>query len=448
MKTRIDLTEGPVLRQLIVFFLPIAAGIFFQQLYTAIDALVVSRYIGITALGAVGGSTARIGDALIGFCVSLSNGAAVVVSHLYGEKRYGDTKKAIQTAYIFCVLLGLVITVLVVMLTPELLALLKTPLEIVPLATQYQRVVFIGALFILIYNMGSSVLRALGDSRFPFFCLMLSCILNSGLDVLFVVKFQMGVIGAAWATVLSEAISAILVTVKLLRAEEWIRLSLHNMRIDYGILRRIMRIGIPSGLQSSMYSISNLVLQIGINELGTLVVAAWTMTGNVDGIFWGISGAFSSAVCAFVGQNYGAKKMSRVRECTRRGLILFLFITVGMCGVILIFSRQILQLFTPDPEVISCTRYIINFFLPLYFLWSAIDVLSGAMRGIGDTLIPMVVTVISICLFRILWVSTVFAHFQTLTVICLCYPISWLLGDIGIIVHYRNMPIFRNTNDK
>ncbi len=443
MKSATDLTKGPIIRQLLFFFIPIAAGFILQQLYNAVDALVVSRYVGTAALAAVGGSAARLVDFLIGFCVALSNGAAVVISQFYGAKQLDDVKKSIHTSYLFCVILGIVLTVIVLVFTPQFLSLLRTPAETFDAAGRYMRIVFSGALFTLVYNMGASALRAMGNSRFPFFCLAMTCILNTILDIAFVAGFKWGVNGAAIATVISQAISAILVTGAMIKTDEAVRFSFKELRINKDVLKRMMRIGIPAGLQSSMYSVSNIILQVGINILGTVAIAGWSLSGKIDGLFWVVSSAFSSAVTTFVGQNYGAGRIDRVKECVKKGFLVFAAITIVLCVGILLLARPLLGIFTNDPELIEATRYIIFFFVPTYIFWIVIDMFSGVMRGLGDSLMPTIITGIAICAFRILWVFTLFSAYPTLFMICLCYPISWILGDIGILVHYFRSPLLK-----
>lgn len=445
MRGYTDLTTGPIIRKLLLFFIPIAAGSILQQLYNAVDAFVVSRYVGTAALAAVGGSAARLVEFLIGFCIALSNGAAVVISQRYGAKDLGEVRKAIHTSYLFCALLGLFLSVIVYVFTGPLLTLLKTPADTYADSAVYLRIVFSGALFTLIYNMGASALRALGNSKFPFLCLAFTCILNSVLDIWFVAYLKMGVNGAAWATVISQALSGILVTVALVKTDKTINLSFKELKITGRILSPMMKIGIPAGLQSAMYSISNIVLQIGINLLGTVVVASWSMSGKVDGLFWVVSNAFSAAVCTFVGQNYGAGQTERIKVCVKKGFLVFLGMTLVMCVGILSLARPILGIFTKDPAVVECTRYIIFFFVPTYVLWIVIDMLSAVMRGLGDTLIPTIITGAAICGFRILWVLTVYSYYPTLFVICLCYPLSWLLGDIGIFIHYKRTPLLKES---
>ena len=446
MNDKHDLTTGPIIRKLLWFFIPIAAGSILQQLYNAVDAFVVSRYVGTAALAAVGGSAARIMEFLIGFCVALSNGAAVIIAQRFGAKDFDEVKKAIHTSYLFCGLLGLALSALVLVFTNPLLTLLKTPADTFSESSTYLRIIFFGASFTLLYNMGASALRSLGNSRFPFICLAFTCVLNSLLDILFVAVFRWGVNGAAWATVISQGLSAVLVTWALIKNDAAFRFSFRDLRIAKDILSRMMKIGIPAGLQASMYSVSNIILQIGINLLGTVVVASWSMSGKVDGLFWVCSNAFSAAVCTFVGQNYGANKIDRIRICVKKGFLVFLGMTIVMCVGILALARPIVGIFTSDTAVVETTRYIIFFFVPTYVLWIVIDMLSGVMRGLGDTLIPTIITGVAICGFRVLWVLTIYQLYPSLFVICLCYPLSWLLGDIGIFIHYKRTPLLKDRN--
>jgi len=437
MNDRNDLTQGPIIRKLILFFLPIAAGMLFQQLYNAVDALVVGKYVGTAALAAVGGSSAMLVNLIIGFCTSLTAGASVVISQLYGARSRAKVSAAVQTSFLFCAVLGIFVGAAIVLLAAPLLRLLKTPADTFADALTYLRIFFAGSLFMLLYNMGSGVLRAVGNSRFPFLCLVVSCVLNIALDILFVITFRMGVAGAAWATVIAQGVSAALVCVRLLRSRNDDRLILNRNLFDWSLFRSIMSIGIPAGLQSSMYGISNAILQIGINTLGTTVVASWAMTGKIDGAYWAVSTAYGSAITTFVAQCYGAGDQSRVREASRKGLVLFIFITLGSSTLLLSLGRPLLRLFSNDPAVISTTWDIMVYFVPIYILWSFVEHFSGVLRGMGDAVIPSVILGIGICAVRILWVVTVFAARPTLPVVCICYPVSWVVTDIAIMIYYR-----------
>ena len=440
METRNELIEGPIIKRLVGFFLPIAAGTLFQQLYNAVDAFVVGKFVGTEALAAVGGSPAILSNLIIGFFVALTGGASVVIAQLYGAQEYDRVSTAMAVSYRLCLWLGLGIGALVCLFSPQLLALLKTPTDTFDQALLYQRIYFAGTVFLLLFNMGSGLLRSIGDARFPFLCLFVGCGLNIVLDVLFVIGFSWGVAGVAVATILAQAVSTLLVTGKLLALKGPFRLRFRT-KGDRNLLRRMLRIGIPSGIQSSMYGLSNLLLQVGINTLGTVVVASWAMSGKVDGAYWAITSAFGTALTTFVGQNYGAGKLDRIRSCAKRGFLFMSCLTVGVSVLLLLLARPLLHLLTNDAAVIDTTWYIILLFVPLYILWVPIEVFSGILRGVGDVLTPSLILAGGICGFRILWLFTAFPISPRLFTLCICYPLSWMVTDVAIYLYFRRSAV-------
>jgi len=432
-----DLTEGPVLKNLILFFLPIALGTIFQQLYNAVDAFVVSKYVGTVALAAVGGSPAIVSNLVIGFCVALTSGCSAKISQYYGAKEYDNVKDSIKTSFIFCSILGIVFGALVILFSKEILIFLDTTEDSFELSMVYQKIFFIGTLSLLVFNMGSGILRALGDSTYPFICLFISCVLNIILDFIFVKSFNMGVEGVAYATVISETVSAIMITIKLLITKKEYKLELFKAKFNFDTLKSMLYIGVPAGFQSSMYGASNVILQKGVNSLGTVVVASWAMSGKVDGIYWAIVNAFGIALTTFVGQNYGAKKYKRVREARSKGLKFSIILTLSISAVLMLFGKFILNILTDDNDVIETTYFIMEMFVPLYFLWTIIEVYTGTLRGIGDTLYPSIIQLVGICVFRVIWVYTIFETHHTLLILSLSYSISWLITDISIIIYYN-----------
>ena len=440
MQMRSELIEGPIVKRLVGFFLPIAAGTLFQQLYNAVDAFVVGKFVGTEALAAVGGSPAILSNLIIGFFVALTGGASVVIAQLYGAQEYDRVSTAMGVSYRLCVLLGLGMGAVVCLFSPQLLTLLKTPADTFAQALLYQRVYFLGAVFLLLFNMGSGILRSIGDARFPFLCLFVGCGLNIVLDVIFVIVFSWGVVGVAVATLLSQGVAALLVTVKLMKLKGPFRLRLGTRR-DAGLLKRMLRIGIPSGIQSSMYGISNLLLQVGVNTLGTVAVASWAMSGKVDGAFWAVSSAFGTALTTFVGQNYGAGKLDRIRSAAKKSLLLMSGMTLSVSGIILLLARPLLHLLTNDGAVIDTTWYIILLFVPFYLIWVPIEVCSGVLRGVGDVLTPSLILAGGICGFRMLWLFTAFRFSPTLFILCICYPLSWVVTDIAIYLYFRHSPV-------
>lgn len=431
-----DLTIGPIARKLFLFFLPIAAGTLFQQFYNAVDAFVVGKYVGTDALAAVGGSPSVVSNLVIGFCTSLAGGASVVISQLYGAKQNDKVPNAVKTSYLFCTILGLFVGAVVILFSPQILTLLKTPEDTMVDAVLYQRIYFSASIFMLIFNMGSGILRAVGNARYPFACLFIGCGLNIVLDLVFVIAFHWGVAGVAWATVAAQFVSAALVTLRLVNCIEPYRLRLRTAKYDRSALSEMLKIGIPSGLQNSMYGISNMILQIGVNSISTVAVASWSMSGKVDGAFWAITSAFGIAITTFVGQNYGAKNGERIRETARKGFFMLGMITVATSTVIMLVSQPVLHLLTNDPEVIVTTTEIMWYFVPTYITWSLIEVASGVLRGIGDVVKPSVILATCICLFRILWVWIVFRVYPTLGILCISYPLSWVLTDFVFLPYY------------
>ena len=311
------ITEGVIWKQLLIFFFPIMLGTFFQQLYNTVDAVVVGQFVSKEALAAVGGTTGTLINLLVGFFVGLSSGATVIISQYYGARRPAETSEAVHTAMGLGFAGGVVFMAVGLLLAPAALRLMATPDDIFEPALSYIRIYFLGMVFNLVYNMGAGILRAVGDARHPLYFLIFSTLLNIVLDLLFVVVFHMGVNGAAVATILCQAISAVLVLFTLMRADDVYRVRLRDIRLSMRMMRDIIRIGLPAGLQSVMYNISNIIVQTTINSFGTNIIAAWTANGKVDGIFWMIMGAFGTAATTFSGQNFGAQKYDRIRRCVR-----------------------------------------------------------------------------------------------------------------------------------
>ena len=433
-----DLTEGVIWKKLLAYFLPLAAGTLFQQFYNAVDALIVGRFIGTQALAAVGGSPAIVIELVIGFVVALSSGAAVVIAQRFGAGDRENTSRAVGTAMSAFVLIGLILTVLMFFIARPVLYLMHTPVDTMPEAVLYTRIFFAGSIFMIIYNMGAGIMRAVGNASRPLLYLVISCLCNIGLDLLFVTGLSMGVEGVALATVLSQMISSIFILRDLIGTEEIYRLTKANFRMEKRMLRRMMGIGLPTGLQASMFGIANLILTVAINGLGTTVVASWAMSGKIDGIYWAVSQAFGTALMNFVAQNYGAGKKERIRRGARIGTIVFLIMTGLLSVTILLLAGYLLSVFTKDPAVQQTTWRIITYFVPVYVTWTLIEALGGILRGMGDTLIPAIIMAVGICVFRIIWVFTVFRTWPTLFAVSMSYPASWLATDLALGIYYLN----------
>lgn len=428
---------GVIWKQLLIFFFPIALGTFFQQFYNTIDAIVVGRFVGKNALAAVGGSSGQIINLIVGFFTGLTSAATVVVSQFFGS---GDRKKVsecIHTLYAFSVLGSIVITILGIVLAPTLLEVMNTPLELMEQSTLYLQVYFAGSLFIFIYNTGAAVLRALGDAKRPMLYLIVCCIINVVLDLLFVLAFHWDVLGVAVATLIAQAVSAVLCTRALMVSTDLCDFALTKIRIHWDVLKTQLYIGLPGGVQGSMYSLSNMILQTAVNVIGTDASAAWTAMGKLDAFYWMIGGSLGIAVTTFVGQNYGAGLMDRVKKCVRVGLFMSMASAIFFTFVLLVFRTPLLAIFTDDMAVLQIAADSMAIIAPFYIAFTFIEIYSGALRAMGDVIIPMIMTMLGVCAFRIVWVLFVVPLNHTMETISLNYPISWVVTALCFIVYYR-----------
>ncbi len=436
-KEKTNLTEGSVWKKLLIFFLPIAAGTIIQQLYNAVDGLIVGRFVGTNALAAVGGSSAQIINVLVGFFVAMTAGASVVIGQIYGAGRREDLNRAIGNSVTVMGLFGLGLMILGIVASPALLRLLNTPEETLEGAVLYLRIYFLGVPFLMVLNMESSILRAVGDSFHPFLFMVVGCVLNIVMDAVFVVAFGWGVAGVAVATVAAQGVNTALLTRQLARKDQEYRLTFRELGVRGVYLKNMLRLGVPSGLQSSMYSISNMIIQVAVNSLGTVVVASWAMSGKTDGFYWAISNAMGAAITSFIAQNYGAGRTDRVKQCVRQGLIMHFVITGVVSAGLMLTAIPALRLLTPDEAVVQTTYTVMSYFVPFYFTWVLVEVLSAVLRGAGDAVYPVVIIGTGICLFRVIWIVTVFSWFGTLLSLCLSYTVSWTITSIVLVIYYK-----------
>ncbi len=431
-----DLTEGSIIGKLLRFFFPILFGMLFQQLYNTVDAVIVGQCVGPAALAAVGGSPAVIINLVIGFFTGLASGATVIISQHFGSHDSEQLRRAEHTILCFCLLAGVLLSALGWWSSPWSLRLVRTPADILPDSVTYLRISYMGAAPLLLFNVGSGILRAVGDSRWPLLFLGLCCVLNIGLDLLFVAAFQMGVAGVAWATVLSLTVSAACILLHLARSGGVERLELSQLRISPSSLRRILYIGVPAGVQGAMYSISNIVIQSAINSLGTTVVAAWTAAGKLDGIYWVTSSAFGVAICTFVGQCFGAGKIERMKKGVHSWLLIALGCAALFSTLLLTLGPYGMRLFTDDAVVNRQAVTLMRYFVPYYAVWAFIEVISSTLRGAGDSVRPMLISLLGVCVLRILWIALVVPHWHSVLGISLSYPVTWFVTAIAFVVYY------------
>lgn len=430
------ITEGVIWKQLLAFFFPILLGTFFQQLYNTVDAIIVGNFVSTQALAAVGGATGTIINLLVGFFVGLSAGATVIISQYYGARRAKETMQAVHTSVAMGIAGGLIFMVLGMAISPWALRMMGTPEDVMEYAVTYIEIYFGGMVFNLVYNMGSGILRAVGDSKRPLYFLILCTVLNLVLDLLFVPVFQWGVAGVGIATIVSQAISAILIIIVLMRSNDVYKVYLKEIRLDLHILRNIIQIGLPAGLQSVMYNISNVLIQSTINTFGTNTVAAWTAYGKIDGLFWMIMGAFGTSITTFSGQNFGAQKYHRIRKSVRICTAMAMGTAIFMSTVLYFWGSYVYQLFTSDAEVIQIGVVVLHTMVPFYFTYVCIEILSGAMRGTGDSLVPMIITCLGICVLRVVWIAVAVPKWHFVETVVFSYPITWAITSILFIIYY------------
>lgn len=441
MDERNQITEGVIWKQLLIFFFPIMIGTFFQQIYNTADSIVVGRFVGKEALAAVGGSVNQIVNLVVEVFVGLTSGASVIAAQFYGAKDRKNLNKTLHTSYAFGITIGCIVGVLGFFLTDTVLTLMKTPQELMADSRIYLHIYFCGMVFNIIYNMGASILRAVGDSKRPLYVLMVTCGLNIVLDIILVVVCRLGVMGVALATVSCQGISSALVTVLLMKENPLFQLKLREIRFYGASLKSVLRIGIPAALEATMYTIANLIIQVFVNELGTDTVAAWGTFAKIDAVYWMVVNAFAISITTFVGQNYGAGKVKRMRKSVGICLGMAYAGAFLVSGVLYALAAPLYRLFTTDAKVVQIGVDMMHFLLPSYFLYVAIGILSGVLRGAGRVLVPMLLTCGGVCFFRIVWMFGVFPGYPGINTIMLSYPVSWGITAVLFIIYYiRRFP--------
>lgn len=439
-----SLLEGPIPIQILKFFFPVMLGTFFQQLYNTLDAIVVGRACGKIALAAVGGSTSTSIALLINFITGLSSGATVIIAQLYGQNDLKSVSRAVNSGMFLAILSGGIMMVLGIIFSPMLLQMLSVTSDVYPLSLIYMRIFFCGFVPSMIYNVGSSVLRAMGDSKTPLNCLIICCIVNIVLDILLVGICKLNVAGAAIATIISQTISAILIYFILFSKYSEFQFSLDFRLVDFSMLAKICLIGLPMGIQSIMYSVANLFIQATVNQCGTDTMAAYTAFGKIDAFYWNIDGAFGTAALTIVGQNYGAGKIDRVKKTVRISLIMLALTTVFIATIIYFGGPFISLLFTDDPAVISICMDFIHFLCPCWIFFNYVEILSVSLRACGHSFYPMLITTIFICIYRIIWLTCYPAN--NIIESLYCYPISWVMASIFLAIYYYSGIWHKNDN--
>ncbi len=431
------MTSGNVYGLLIRFAVPLLLGNLFQQLYNTVDTWVVGNYVGKEAFSAVGAVNPII-NMLIGFFMGLSIGAGVVISQYYGAGQEDKVSETVHTALVLTAILGVLFTVIGVLMTTPMLRFMNTPAEVFPEARTYLTIYFSGIFGLLLYNMGAGVLRAVGDSQRPFYFLVLSTTLNIGLDLLFVLAFRMGVAGVAYATILAQGLSAVLVFLLLMRSKNCCRVSLRALKLHRDALRKIVRVGVPAAVQRAVTSFSNVFVQSYINYFGADCMGGWTAYTKVDAFLFLPMLSVASGATTFVGQNLGVNNVERAKKGVRAALVIAFVCNLTIMIPVILFAPQTVRFFNDTPAVVRYGTMFLRLMSPFYMLTCVNQVLAGSLRGAGDSRTPMYIMLGSYVLFRQIYLYCV-THFVSNTVIpvAMGYPAGWLVCCIATVVYYR-----------
>lgn len=406
-----------------------------QLLYNAIDVIIVGRFAGITALSAVG-STGSITHLLVSVFMGLSIGTSVTTATYFGSKDYENIHKTVHTSIFIALITGVFLALIGFLLSPTLLALMDSPDDVRNQATLYMRIIFLGMPFNLLYNFSAAILRAVGDTKRPLQYLGISGIVNVVLNLIFVILLNMDVAGVALATIIAQALSALLVINSLMKNEDNLKLTLSKVKFHKEQAIQIIKIGLPAGIQGSFFAISNVLIQSSINGFGSIAMAGNAASSNIEGFMFTALNCIHQSVVTFASQNRGANEIERIRKNFYYGSALVFTAAILISTLLQVFSTPLIQLYTSDPAAIEIGIERLYAMCTFYFFLGLMDVMSGFLRGIGRSLSPMIISLISVCIFRVVWIFTVFDKIPTLSILYLSYPISWMLGTITLVIYY------------
>lgn len=437
------MTEGNIVRHLITFAIPLLLGNLFQQLYNTVDAWTVGKFASNEAYSAVG-SVGPIINMLIGIFLGLASGAGVVISQSYGAKQFQKVKEAVHTSMTLTLILAVIFTFLGIALAPFMLKMMKMPDEVIPEATTYLTIYFAGVTGLMVYNMGAGILRAVGDSKRPFVYLVVAAVLNTVLDLIFVIVFEMGVMGVALATVISQSVSAILVLITLFRSESCIKIYLRDIKINFIQLKLIMRVGIPAALQMAITSFSNIFVQSYINHFGVDCMGGWTTYTKLDQFMFLPMQSVSLAATTFMGQNLGIGNEERAKKGVRVASVMSLICTAAIMLPLVFFAPFFGAIFNDKPEVIEYSTILLRWMSPFYLLCCFNQVYSAALRGAGNSKVPMIIMLCSFVLFRQVYLF-VMANFicNEIIPIAMGYPAGWAVCSAATLIYYKKTDLLK-----
>ena len=435
-KCQVDMTYGDTSKQLFMFTIPILLSQILQQFYNIADTAIIGRYIGTDALAAIG-STGLLISVIVNFFIGLSTGVSAVIANQFGANEYDKLKKSISTLLAVSVLLGIVFTIGSLIFMKPIINILQTPKGVYSLAIDYLKICFLGITFQLLYNIGTAILRALGNTKDPLYFLIFSCILNLILDILFIVYFGWGVKGAAIATLISQILATLLVMYKIMSLDDNCKLSLKQIKIYRGYTKDIFLVGLPAGLQAIFMSISSLIIQSSINSFGAEAMAGMTIFAKVEGFLYFPLFSLGLAVTGFVGQNFGAKEYERVKEGINISLKISVYTSLIFIIILNIFAPYILKLFTNDAAVIKVGLESIRIVFPSYVLYAMNQIYIGSLRGIEKTFEPMLISLFAHCIFRVIWCFVLLQYFHDMKVIYSSYSVSIVLMFVLYYTSYK-----------
>ena len=422
----IDMCNGPLFPKILAFSIPLMLSGILQLLFNAADMIVVGRFAGNTALAAVGANAALI-NLLTNLFIGFSIGANVLVAQYYGAGKERDMSETVHSSIVLSLLCGGILLVLGILAAPQILILMGTPEDVLGQAVLYIRIYFAGIPVLLLYNFGSSFLRAVGDTKRPLYYLMAAGVINVILNLIFVIGCGLGVAGVALATVISQCISALLVLRCMMHMEGGCRVELKKLRINREKMLQIMRIGFPAGLQGTVFSLSNVLIQSSVNSFGSVAVAGNTVGQNIEGFIYMATNTFHQTALSFSSQNFGVGNYKRIGRVFLECLGLVTFVGLSLGGLAYLFGNQLLGIYSSDPQVIEVGLLRMSVICTMYCLCGIMDVSVGELRGIGCSVLPMVVSVLGVCAFRVFWIFTIFQQHRSLWTLYISYPVSWVL---------------------
>ena len=425
-KYEIDMTRGPLLSKVLLFALPLMASSMLQLLFNAADIIVVGRFGGPNSIGAVG-STGSLINLLVSAFMGLSVGVNVLTARFYAARNERNIRETVHTAILISLIAGAFIGAVGFLLAKPILTAMGSPGDVLRLATTYMRIYFLGMPVVLLYNFGAAILRAVGDTRRPLYFLAFAGVINVGLNLFFVIVCHLDVAGVAIATVLSQAISALLILFTLIRTDSIYRLRRKDLRVSADKLKLILRVGLPAGLQGTVFSFSNVLIQSSVNSFGELAVAGNAAAGNLEGFVYMAMNSFAQASITFTSQNYGARQTRRVPRALITCAACVAVVGFVMGNTFWLFNTKLLSIYTTDARTIAYGVLRLTYICVPYFICGVMDVLAGAMRGIGYSLLPTIVSLLGACAFRIVWIFTVFRAHRELRTLYISYPVSWII---------------------